>query len=193
MRFSAPSALSTRRVGLSLLRASRVSTPNAIPPQPFSDSRGVDPQRALQPCFMPLTLLGFRPFRVFPSGRLLPGSSPGDSLSAFLRPLRFRLTEVTRALATGRAPRAFVLPESVLASEVLHSDSSRYPPGLFRLYGFLRLILERLLPRSSAPVLSRRSFSLDLTPGLQRFPNQSPASPALAGAGHCGVLGLRVR
>jgi hypothetical protein len=93
MRFPAPSA---HQHGESAYRPG--STRNTIPPRPFSDPRGVDPHRAPWPCSMPQTLMGFSLPRAFPHRGPPPGSSPEDTLSAFLRSLR---------RAPGRAPRAF--------------------------------------------------------------------------------------
>jgi len=42
------------------------SHPVAIPPWPFSDLRGLDLHRPLQPCFMLLTLMGFSPSELLP-------------------------------------------------------------------------------------------------------------------------------
>lgn len=43
------------------LRSCPVSTPNVVPPRPFSGPRGVDPRARSQPCFVLLTLMGFCP------------------------------------------------------------------------------------------------------------------------------------
>jgi hypothetical protein len=84
--YSAPKNIES---ALSPLRASSASTPCAIPSQPFSGSQGFDLQRSTRPCFMPLTLMGLLPFKVFPFRKVLPDSSPGVSLTMFLRdPLR---------------------------------------------------------------------------------------------------------
>jgi len=89
MRFSAPPAskhsesASHQTTDLSATRGYFGSTRSTVPPRPFSDPRGLDPHRALWPCFVPLTLLGFSLSKVFFPRVALPGSSPGDTLSTF--------------------------------------------------------------------------------------------------------------
>jgi hypothetical protein len=75
---------SHRPTDLSATRGCLGSIRSTVPPRPFSDPRGFDPHRALWPCFVPLTLLGLSLSKVFFPLVALPGSSPGDTLSAFL-------------------------------------------------------------------------------------------------------------
>jgi hypothetical protein len=63
-----PSSAQARRVGIS-----SGSNRNAIPLRPLSDPWGLDPHRALRPCCMPLTLLGFSTLQ----GLFLPQNSTG--------------------------------------------------------------------------------------------------------------------
>jgi hypothetical protein len=78
LRFLAPPASSNRAN-----RRSARFHPGAFPPRPFADPRGLCPHSTLRPCFMPLPLLGFLPFRASPCRPTLPGSSPGDPLPVF--------------------------------------------------------------------------------------------------------------
>jgi hypothetical protein len=71
-------------------------------PHGLSQTLGGFPHRLLRACFVPLPLMGFRPFRAFPSRRTLPGSSPGDTLSTFLFPLRRARSCAPRALRPAR-------------------------------------------------------------------------------------------
>jgi hypothetical protein len=57
-------------------------TRSAIPLRPFADPWGFDPHRASRPCFVPLTLLGFSALQGLLSRTTLPGSSPGETLTA---------------------------------------------------------------------------------------------------------------
>jgi hypothetical protein len=79
LRFVAPSAHHDSGAGY---RSG--STPNTFPPRPFAGPRGVKPHPSLRSCFIPLTLMGFRSFKVFPCCRALPNSSLGAPLSVFL-------------------------------------------------------------------------------------------------------------
>ena len=71
MRFSGP--FSVRGV---LSRHVARLHPGRLPSWPFAGPRGVDPQRTLRPCFVPLTLLGFRPSELFPAGQLFQARRP---------------------------------------------------------------------------------------------------------------------
>lgn len=81
LRFVAPSAHHDSGAG-----CRSGSTPNTFPPRSFADPRGFKPHPSLRSCFIPLTLMGFRSFKVFPCCRALPNSSLGAPLSVF-RPL----------------------------------------------------------------------------------------------------------
>jgi len=75
MRFLSPTAI------ISLVKPLVGFQPNAVPPRRFARPRGVLPHRALQPCFMPLSLLGLSPSEHSSHGQALPSSSLGDPLS----------------------------------------------------------------------------------------------------------------
>lgn len=105
--------------------------PDAIPPRSFADPRGLDPHSSLRPCFMPLPLMGLLPFKAFPRVRTLPGSSPGDPLSMFLR-RPYALRRVTSVASPGGSVR----PRTGSNARVLHLTRPRCSHGLSRLHGF---------------------------------------------------------
>lgn len=103
--------------------------PNAIPSRPFSDPQGFNPRSTLRPYCMPLSLIGFWPFKAFPLRRTLPASSTGDTLSAFL----LRHPKTPEPAPSGLC----ILRKTVANRGVLHPLSARFLLGLSHLHGLL--------------------------------------------------------
>jgi len=159
MRFPARPALKIVRIGFRRL------PPRHRPPRPFSDPRGFNPHSTPRPYCMPLSLIGFLPFKAFPLRRTLLASSTRVTFSAFppfIRRLRARTLKV------------FFLRKTVTHSGVLHPLPARFLLGLFRLHGFLRLGLEQPLDSSSAHDLS----VLTLHAESRRWPSASSPQTA---------------
>jgi len=70
--------LSLRRVSPSESTPRRFATPTTFRPQGFAPSRRFSPRSNAQPCFMPVTPMGFQLSRDFPSLPGSTGSSPGN-------------------------------------------------------------------------------------------------------------------
>ena len=146
------------------------SSRSTIPPRPFSGPRGVDPHHALRPCFMPLTLLGFLLSRVSTPRAVLPGSSPGETLSAF--PLAFRPANKFTILPAKPRPQGFVQREGPYPPfrSIASRSEGRIPPELpppprpSRSPGWSRS------HDSSAHGLTTSPSKLGLVTDLQRLP-----------------------
>jgi len=126
------------------------------------------PHSVLQPYFMPQPLIGFSLFKAFPLLRTLPGSSPGDTLSAFLRqpPPPFE----NDCFSHRPRPQGFVSaqgPESVLG--VLHPSSSRCPLELHHSHGIRHSGLESCPHDSSAHSLNMQSLQAHSACRLSAF------------------------
>jgi hypothetical protein len=165
--------VSPRSASLGLLRPSSVRAPTsrhlawfhpgAFPLRPFSDPWGLDPREGLWPCCMPLTLMGFLPFRAFPRRPALPGSSPGDTLSTFLA-VPVETTPGPQGVLSIRDP--FPSPEYCIQwrADALFGFSSL--PRLSRPSGWSDVVSvpHPLLALASEP------FKLFPDAGLQRLP-----------------------
>jgi hypothetical protein len=68
--------LPLRRISSSESTPRRFATPTTFRPQGFAPSRRLSPRSNARPCFMPVTPMGFPPFRGFPSLSGLASSSP---------------------------------------------------------------------------------------------------------------------
>jgi hypothetical protein len=103
------------------------SHPDAIPPWPFSDLRGFDLHRPLQPCFMLLTLMGFSPSKRFPPG----GAVAPLGARCPLAVVGTRRTQPKLRAAVGRPGFRALLPAGVRHDRTgISRTTARCSPGV---------------------------------------------------------------
>jgi hypothetical protein len=199
MRFLTPTAYYAQRIEYQSRRQACSTCvrfhPDLIPPWPFSDLRGFDLRCTLRPCFMPLPLLGFSPFRVFPSTETSPGSSPFDSppdVSRLLEEPAPRPQGVRFDRVRSPQPEYFIRQRAVTLLVVL-SPSRLLPFGLL-LGGASLSTVPALQIRSrtshDAPPEINNHFGSSVSWFPSVFPPTGPVTPALTGSVRPGVLGL---
>ena len=175
MAFSFRSAFEESGVGMRGSHRRRGPTPAAaIPSRRFSRPQGVAPPKSLRPCFVPLTLFGFNPFRAFILPEVVPARRRNHPSPT--SPTRTVVPPPVRASAVPdcdcRVPEGLVLPESrartpshlqgqARASALLVVARLRGPPG-----------------RRDGTLRSLRPWSFSGAPGLRPSPAGPPTSPS---------------
>ena len=145
----------------------------AIPSRRFTRPQGVAPPESLRPCFVPLTLFGFNPFRAFILPEVVPARRRNHPSPT--SPTRTVVPPPVKASAVPdcecRVPEGLVLPES-LARTLSVLQDRREQLLSWSLPAFV------VLPIAATDLAVRRPWSFSGAPSLRPSPAGPPTSPS---------------